>query len=168
MTATGERKIVDLIDTTGSGDVDMSCVVEKEDDGCIVGRTGRRLKVSQWLLGSTCVRVCTCILILCLCVCVCVCVCACACVHMCPQSYSSSTDLMQIPESWVNPTGQWRVGAKALYQLFPVELIQRLNVSQYIHVGGVRMGCGWSQNGMWVEPKWDVGGVTPPSEAVVH
>ena len=87
-------------------------------------------------------------------VCVRVCVCA------CPQSYLLSTDLMQIPESWVNPTGQWRVGAKALYQLFPAELIQRLNVSQCIHwvesewdVGGAGMGCGWSQNGMWVEPE---------------
>ncbi len=90
---------------------------------------------------------------------VCVCVCVRACVRACPQSYLLSTDLMQIPESWVNPTGQWRVGAKALYQLFPAELIQRLNVSQCIHLGGVRMGCGWSQNGMWVESEWDVGGV---------
>ena len=107
--------------------------------------------VSVHVCVCVCVCVCICIFFLCVCVCVyvvCVCVCVFVCVHVCPQSYSLSTDLMQIPESWVNPTGQWRVGAKALYQLFPAELIQRLNVSQYIHVGGVGMGCGWSQNGM--------------------
>ena len=50
--------------------------------------------------------------------------------------------LIQIPESWVNPTGEWRVGAKSLYQLFPAELIQRLNVSHCIEwsMGGARIG----------------------------
>ena len=43
-TPDGRRKIVDLIDASGSGDVDTSTVCEAVD-GCLNGVTGRKLQV---------------------------------------------------------------------------------------------------------------------------
>ena len=45
VTSDGKRKIVDLIDCTGSGDVDTS-VIRTANDGILIGLTGRKLKVS--------------------------------------------------------------------------------------------------------------------------
>ncbi|XP_065841097.1 tripeptidyl-peptidase 2-like [Oscarella lobularis] len=75
ITSDGKRKIVDLIDATGSGDVDTSRVVTADEEGFLRGLTGRRLKV---------------------------------------------------PSDWENPSGQWRVGWKAGYDLFPGGLKARL------------------------------------------
>ena len=78
-TSTGERKIVDLIDTTGSGDVDTSlvCSTTGSDNRHICGLSGRTL---------------------------------------------------HIPESWVNPSGEWHVGLKAAFELFPCAVKSRLQV----------------------------------------
>lgn len=44
MTSTGRRKIVEIVDCTGAGDVDTS-VVRKLEKDYIIGLTGRKLKV---------------------------------------------------------------------------------------------------------------------------
>uniref|UniRef100_A0A0N4Z918 Tripeptidyl-peptidase 2 n=1 Tax=Parastrongyloides trichosuri TaxID=131310 RepID=A0A0N4Z918_PARTI len=46
VTSTGERKIVDVIDCSGAGDIDISKVVTAKD-GCITGLTGRKLKIPE-------------------------------------------------------------------------------------------------------------------------
>jgi len=43
----GERKLVDLIDCSGAGDVDTSTVVQPAEDRSIQGLTGRKLKIPQ-------------------------------------------------------------------------------------------------------------------------
>ena len=45
MTSTGERKIIDVIDASGSGDVDTSHTTEADKDGTLQGLTGRTLQL---------------------------------------------------------------------------------------------------------------------------
>ena len=75
ITPDGRKKIIDVVDCTGSGDVDTSTVVNMDESGCIKGVLGNSLRVN--------------------------------------------------PE-WKNPSGQWHVGAKPAFQLFPGGLKQRI------------------------------------------
>uniref|UniRef100_A0A453P831 Uncharacterized protein n=1 Tax=Aegilops tauschii subsp. strangulata TaxID=200361 RepID=A0A453P831_AEGTS len=77
-TSDGKPKILDVIDCTGSGDVDTSKVVKADADGAIVGASGARLSVNP---------------------------------------------------SWKNPSQEWRVGCKLVYELFTDTLISRLKVN---------------------------------------
>ena len=74
-TPDGRPKILDVVDCTGSGDVDTTKVVAADADGFIEGASGRRLRLNP---------------------------------------------------DWANPTGQWRVGCKLLYELVPRPLQARL------------------------------------------
>lgn len=61
-------QILDIIDCTGSGDIDTSTVVAADDAGCIMGASGRKLALNP---------------------------------------------------DWQNPSGQWHVGCRRLFELFP-------------------------------------------------
>lgn len=44
-----DLQILDLLDCTGSGDVDTSKVVKADEDGCILGCYGNKLKINpEW------------------------------------------------------------------------------------------------------------------------
>ncbi|GBP73480.1 Tripeptidyl-peptidase 2 [Eumeta japonica] len=75
VTSTGETKVIERYDCSGSGDVDTSTVVSKLVDGCITGITGRKLT---------------------------------------------------IPESWRNPSGEWRIGVLYPFGLYPTKLKDRV------------------------------------------
>ncbi|WOL10116.1 tripeptidyl-peptidase 2 [Canna indica] len=75
VTSNGKPKIIDILDCTGSGDVDTSKVVKADDDGCILGASGTKLAVNP---------------------------------------------------SWKNPSQEWHVGYKLVYELFTNTLTSRL------------------------------------------
>ncbi|KAL2334720.1 hypothetical protein Fmac_015933 [Flemingia macrophylla] len=75
VTSDGKPKVLDVIDCTGSGDIDTSKVVKAEADGHIHGASGASLFINT---------------------------------------------------SWKNPSGEWHVGYKLVYELFTDDLITRL------------------------------------------
>ncbi|KAJ0970189.1 hypothetical protein J5N97_023066 [Dioscorea zingiberensis] len=75
VTSDGKPKILDVLDCTGSGDVDTSKVVKADADGYIVGASGARLLCNP---------------------------------------------------SWKNPSQEWHVGCKLIYELFTSSLTSRL------------------------------------------
>ncbi|XP_051137979.1 tripeptidyl-peptidase 2 [Andrographis paniculata] len=75
VTSDGKPKVLDVIDCTGSGDIDTSTIVKADDNGCIQGTSGNSLIVNS---------------------------------------------------SWKNPSGEWHVGSKLIYELFTQTLTDRL------------------------------------------
>ncbi|XP_027359339.1 tripeptidyl-peptidase 2-like isoform X3 [Abrus precatorius] len=75
VTSDGKPKILDVIDCSGSGDIDTSKVVKADADGCICGASGASLVINT---------------------------------------------------SWKNPSGEWHVGYKLVYELFTEDLTSRL------------------------------------------
>ncbi|GAV79300.1 Peptidase_S8 domain-containing protein/TPPII domain-containing protein [Cephalotus follicularis] len=75
VTSDGKPKILDVLDCTGSGDIDTSKVVKADADGCILGASGASLFINS---------------------------------------------------SWKNPSGEWHVGCKLVYELFTNTLTSRL------------------------------------------
>ncbi|XP_042510355.1 tripeptidyl-peptidase 2 [Macadamia integrifolia] len=75
VTSDGKPKILDVVDCTGSGDIDTSKVVKADADGYITGASGASLVVNP---------------------------------------------------SWKNPSGEWHVGCKLVYELFTDTLTSRL------------------------------------------
>ncbi|XP_047941197.1 tripeptidyl-peptidase 2 isoform X1 [Salvia hispanica] len=75
VTSDGKPKVLDVIDCTGSGDIDTSTIVKADDSGCIKGTSGNSLVVNS---------------------------------------------------SWKNPSGEWHVGCKLVYELFTSTLTDRL------------------------------------------
>ncbi|KAL8148295.1 hypothetical protein AgCh_005606 [Apium graveolens] len=75
VTSDGKPKILDVLDCTGSGDIDTSTVVKADADCCIRGGSGASLVVNS---------------------------------------------------SWKNPSGEWHVGYKLVYELFTDTLTSRL------------------------------------------
>lgn len=74
-TSDGKPKILDILDCTGSGDVDTSKVVKADVDGYIMGASGTRLLVNL---------------------------------------------------SWKNPSQEWHIGCKLVYELFTETLTSRV------------------------------------------
>lgn len=75
VTSDGKPKILDVLDCTGSGDIDTSTVVKTDADGCICGASGSSLVVNSM---------------------------------------------------WKNPSGEWHVGYKLVYDLFTETLTSRV------------------------------------------
>ncbi|KAF9597398.1 hypothetical protein IFM89_017744 [Coptis chinensis] len=75
LTSDGKPKILDVLDCTGSGDIDTSKVVKADANSCITGASGISLVVNP---------------------------------------------------AWTNPTGEWHVGCKLVYELFTSSLTSRL------------------------------------------
>ncbi|MCF3648208.1 S8 family serine peptidase [Synoicihabitans lomoniglobus] len=53
VTTTGERKVVDMIDASGSGDVDTSTVVQRAEDGALAGLSGRSLSLPDGVVNPS-------------------------------------------------------------------------------------------------------------------
>ncbi|RXI08399.1 hypothetical protein DVH24_022543 [Malus domestica] len=95
VTSDGKPKILDVLDCTGSGDVDTSRVVKADDDGCICGASAILSPVFK--------------------------------IAMCGFNAKFHTGAsLFVNSSWKNPSGEWHVGYKLLYELFTDTLTSRL------------------------------------------
>ncbi|THG07936.1 hypothetical protein TEA_023335 [Camellia sinensis var. sinensis] len=124
VTSDGKPKILDVIDCTGSGDIDTSNVVKADADGCLCGASdeeeeeegggekrelcsgatyhGRR--ESDIIYASDAV----------------------ICLGPAPNPDNQVGASLVVNSSWKNPSGEWHVGYKLLYELFTDTLTSRL------------------------------------------
>jgi hypothetical protein len=79
VTTDGKPKVIDVVDATGSGDVNTSTVVKASSGHTIRGKSGKTL---------------------------------------------------QLNPGWKNPSGEWHVGMKAAYELYPGPLKSRISASR--------------------------------------
>lgn len=106
MTSDGKPKIIARFDCSGNGDVDTSTIVHSEE-GYIFGLTGRKLKVTiccasfgiLTFLASICLQVLTLLFDYC---------------------------VLQLPFNWKNPSGEYHIGVKEAYPLYPAKLREKI------------------------------------------
>lgn len=101
MTTTGERKLVEVYDCSGAGDVDISTIV-KSKDGEIVGLTGRKLKVIS-------LEFCFCLF------------------SIGESAFTIHLCFPQIPGNWKNPSGNYHIGVKNAYELYTSWVRERVD-----------------------------------------
>ncbi|TQD86599.1 hypothetical protein C1H46_027865 [Malus baccata] len=95
VTSDGKPKILDVLDCTGSGDVDTSRIVKADDDGCIRGASAILSPGFK--------------------------------IAMCGFNAKFHTGAsLFVNSSWKNPSGEWHVGYKLVYELFTDTLTSRL------------------------------------------
>ena len=97
-------KLIDLRDSTGSGDVDISHVIKVTspeslgEQKTIQGLSGRTLQVRTNVLFH--------------------------------DTRIERMFILQIPSDWKNPSGEYRLGIKALKQLLPSSAFERVLVTR--------------------------------------
>jgi tripeptidyl-peptidase-2 len=94
-------KIIDLRDSTGSGDVDISTIVKvtsnnNRQDESIQGLSGRKLKVEKKILLKR----------------------------------KRKIFFLKIPSDWKNPSGNYHIGIKSLKHLIPSCAFDRIIVKK--------------------------------------
>ena len=109
-TSDGKQKIIERIDCSGAGDVDMSREVTPNKDGIIEGMISLYNKVYANYFSKIFVH----------------------CFFspfrfMIPITFTGLTGRqLTIPEGWTNPTGKYRIGVKRAMELYPRSLRDRM------------------------------------------
>jgi tripeptidyl-peptidase II len=116
VTTDGKPKFVDVVDSTGSGDVDTSTVCEPDNDGFITGLSGRKLKIPEsWNNPTNKVRI----------VCFRLWQFLCWCAHVLSHIVPFSSFLL-----CVHTIQQYHIGLKAVFDLFPKGLVSRVKTER--------------------------------------
>lgn len=91
--------------STGSGDIDTSTVAKADSDGCIRGASGL-LRACEVLFSYAFYYF----------------------LFWIDGAFSILGTSLVVNPAWKNPTGEWHVGSKMVYQLFTENLTSRLKV----------------------------------------
>ncbi|PKU43942.1 tripeptidyl-peptidase 2 isoform x2 [Limosa lapponica baueri] len=110
ITTDGKPKIIDIIDTTGSGDV-TTCTIAEPKDGEITGLSGRTLKIDEVIWGHQIFGSLHAISFL--------------------LNFAQNM-LVKIPANWVNPSGKYHIGIKNGYDIYPKALKERIQMIEAI------------------------------------